>query len=203
MISRSTARLIAAACLALLAVGCGGGISTAPGASGTRSPVAGTATALASTPAVTDPGYHVGYDGTSCDEPGHQGPGWPGIVAPVSCQQLTAAFTGLNAAMGGQRGMTLILTNHSGTTCHVYGYLGLAFFNAGGFPMATHLTWMKDPHATVVLRPGGSAQARPARNGASPRCPPRLRRHPQCQYPHRADRPGRQHRERHPVADGT
>ena len=43
--------------------------------------------------------------------------------------QLSAAFTGLNAAMGGQRGMTLILTNHSGSTCYVYGYPGLAFFD--------------------------------------------------------------------------
>jgi hypothetical protein len=53
--------------------------------------------------------------------------------------------------------MTLILTNHSGTTCHVYGYPGLAFFD--GLPMATHLTWMTGPHATVVLHPGDSAQA--------------------------------------------
>jgi hypothetical protein len=73
--------------------------------------------------------------------------------------QLTAAYTGLNAAMGGVRGMTLILTNHSGTACHVYGYPGLAFFDDRGFPLVTHLTWMKEPHAMVVLRPGGSAQA--------------------------------------------
>ena len=50
--------------------------------------------------------------------------------------QLTVAYTGLNAAMGGVRGMTLILTNHSGSTCYVYGYPGLAFFNSGG-SMAT------------------------------------------------------------------
>jgi hypothetical protein len=67
-------------------------------------------------------------------------------------------FTGLNAAMGGQRGMTLILTNRSGTTCDVYGYPGLAFFNSRGFPMATHVTWLKAPHATVVLHPGSNAQ---------------------------------------------
>jgi hypothetical protein len=53
--------------------------------------------------------------------------------------------------------MTLILTNHSGTTCQVYGYPGLAFFD--GLPMATHLTWVKGSHATVVLHPGGNAQA--------------------------------------------
>jgi hypothetical protein len=71
--------------------------------------------------------------------------------------QLSLAFTGFNEASGGQRGMTLILTNHSGTTCHVYGYPGLAFFD--GLPMATHLTWVKESHATVVLHPGGNAQA--------------------------------------------
>jgi hypothetical protein len=69
------------------------------------------------------------------------------------------AFTGLNAAMGGQRGMTLIMTNHSGTTCSVYGYPGLAFFTSHGSPVTTHLTWMKAPHARVMLRPGGNAQA--------------------------------------------
>ena len=57
--------------------------------------------------------------------------------------QLTAAYTGLNAAMGGTRGMTLILTSHSGGTCYVYGYPGLAFFNSGGIAMTTRLTWMK------------------------------------------------------------
>lgn len=55
--------------------------------------------------------------------------------------------------------MYLILTNHSSATCYVYGYPGLAFFNGGGFPMATHLTWLKEAHARVVLRPGRSAQA--------------------------------------------
>ena len=69
------------------------------------------------------------------------------------------AFTGLNAAMGGVRGMTLILTNRSGAACSVYGYPGLAFATSGDVPMATHLTWVKQPRAAVVLRPGGNAQA--------------------------------------------
>jgi hypothetical protein len=64
------------------------------------------------------------------------------------------AFTGLNAAMGGVRGMTLILTNRSGITCSVYGYPGLAFATSGDVPMTTHLTWVTQPRATVVLRPG-------------------------------------------------
>ena len=57
------------------------------------------------------------------------------------------------------RGMTLILTNRSGATCSVYGYPGLAFATSGDVAMATHLTWVKQPRATVVLRPGGNAQA--------------------------------------------
>jgi hypothetical protein len=69
------------------------------------------------------------------------------------------AFTGLNAAMGGVRGMTLILTSRSGITCSVYGYPGLAFATSGDVPMTTHLTWVTQPRATVVLRPGGNAQA--------------------------------------------
>jgi hypothetical protein len=55
--------------------------------------------------------------------------------------------------------MYLILTNHSSTTCYVYGYPGLAFFDGRGFPMATHLAWPQEAHATVVLHPGRSAQA--------------------------------------------
>ncbi len=69
------------------------------------------------------------------------------------------AFTGLNAAMGGQRGMTLILTNHSGSTCYVYGYSGLAFFSGSRIPLSTHLTWLQEPRSKVMLRPGGNAQA--------------------------------------------
>jgi hypothetical protein len=126
----------AAACLAVLAVGCGS--AKAPGAGATHSP--GTST----TPAVSAPATSPA-----------------GQVSVPRCHtsQLSPFFTGQNAAMGGQRGMYLILTNHSSTTCYVYGYPGLAFFNDGGSPMATHLTWLKETHARVVLRPGRSAQA--------------------------------------------
>ena len=51
------------------------------------------------------------------------------------------------------------LPNHSGSTCYVDGYPGLAFFTSRGVPLSTHLTWLTAPHATVVLRPGGNAQA--------------------------------------------
>jgi hypothetical protein len=89
--------------------------------------------------------------------PSTTAPSGQASVPRCHTSQLSQAFTGFNEASGGQRGMTLILTNHSGTTCHVYGYPGLAFFD--GLPMATHLTWVKESHATVVLHPAGNAQA--------------------------------------------
>jgi Protein of unknown function (DUF4232)/Ricin-type beta-trefoil lectin domain len=145
--TRSAAALAVAACLAVLTVGCTSH-SPAPGTGATRSP--GTSTtaapsAPASTPATTAPATTAP----------------PGQAPAPRCHtsQLSMAFTGLNAAMGGQRGMTLILTNHSGATCYVYGHTGLAFFTSGGSPMATHLAWLKEPRARVVLRPGGNAQA--------------------------------------------
>jgi hypothetical protein len=146
-ISRPAAGLAAAACLAVLAAGCGTA-SRAPGA-GTSSPAA-TATAAPSAPATTP---------ATATAPAATAPGRQVPVPRCHTSQLSAAYTGLNAAMGGSRGMTLILTNHSGSTCYLYGYPGLAFFSGGGFPLATHLTWMKAPHAKVILHPGGNAQA--------------------------------------------
>src|SRR5205823_4289243 len=91
--------------------------------------------------------------------PAAAAPGGRASAPRCHTSQLSVAFTGLNAAMGGVRGTTLILTNRSGATCSVYGYPGLAFSKSGDVPMATHLTWVKQPRATVVLRPGGNAQA--------------------------------------------
>jgi hypothetical protein len=142
--ARSAAALAAAACLAVL-TGCAGH-AAAPGAGASRSPSTSSAAptpAPASTPAAPAPAPTGGQ----------------ASVPRCHTSQLSVAFTGLNSAMGGQRGMTLILTNHSGTICQVYGYPGLAFTNSGGFPMTTHLTWMNESHAAVVLHPGGNAQA--------------------------------------------
>jgi hypothetical protein len=55
--------------------------------------------------------------------------------------------------------MTLILTNRSRGTCYVYGYVGLAFLNGHGNPLPTHLTWIREAHTRVTLRPGANAQA--------------------------------------------
>jgi hypothetical protein len=143
---RSAATLATAACLAVLAAGCASHIP-APGAGATSS----TGTSATAAPAAPASIPAVAPATTAA----------AGQASALRCHtsQLAMAFTGLNAAMGGQRGMTLILTNHSGATCSVYGYPGLAFYASGGFPMTTHLTWMKAPHARVLLRPGGNAQA--------------------------------------------
>jgi hypothetical protein len=147
MTLRVAAAAGAAACLAVLAAGCGSS-GTAPGAGAARSPgssVTGTPSAPASTPPASAPAATT--------------PAGERLVPRCHTGQLSAAFTGFGAAMGGQRGITLILTNHSGTTCYVYGYPGLAFFTGNGEPMPTHLTWLKERHSKVVLRPGGNAQA--------------------------------------------
>jgi len=144
--TRSAAVLAAAACLAVL-TGCASH-AAAPGAGATRSPSTST-TAPTSAPAGT---------------PATTAPGGQASAPRCHTSQLSLAFTGLNAASDGQRGMSVILTNHSGSICHVYGYPGLAFFD--GLPMATHLTWVKESHATVV-HPG--AASRPAGPPAAPR----------------------------------
>ena len=146
--ARSAAALAAAACLAVLAAGCASH-SSAPGAGAARSPGAGTTAAPSA--AARTPRRRAA--------PAAAAPGGRAPAPRCHTSQLSVAFTGLNAAMGGVRGMTLILTNRSGATCSVYGYPGLAFATSGDVPMATHLTWVKQPRATVVLRPGGNAQA--------------------------------------------
>ena len=116
MISRSAAGLAAVACLVVLTAGCGAN-SGAPGAGTSHTPAAA-ATAAPSAPASTP----VGTPATTA--PATTAPGSQLPVPRCHTSQLTAAYTGLNAAMGGQRGMTLILTNRSGSTCYVYGYPG-------------------------------------------------------------------------------
>jgi len=136
---------------AVLTAGCGAN-SGAPGPE--PATPAATATAALSTPTSTPASTPATTTAPVATVPSSQVP-----VPRCHTSQLGAAYTGLTAGMGGNWAMTLILTNHSGSTCYVYGYPGLAFFNGRGFPMATHLTWMKAPHAKVILHPGGNAQA--------------------------------------------
>lgn len=144
-ISRSVAALAVAAGLAVFSAGCGSGGTPGTGSSTAAAPSA----PAASSPATTAPVVPA---------PVTTAPSGQVPVPRCHTDQLTAAYTGLNGAAGGGRGMMLILTNHSGSTCYVYGYPGLAFYNSAG-SMATHLTWMKAPHAKVILHPGGNAQA--------------------------------------------
>ena len=144
--ARSAAALAAAACLAVLAAGCASH-GPAPGAGATRSPGTST-TAAPAAPARTP-----------AAAPAATAPAATAPAPRCHTSQLSVAFTGLNEASGGQRGMTLILTDRSGATCSVYGYPGLAFFKSFSVPMTTHLIWMKESRARVVLRPGGNAQA--------------------------------------------
>ena len=91
--------LSAAACSVLLISACSGGSPTGHPVA-TRSPPPATSGATASaTPVATT-------------EPGTPGAPIPPARALPRCRtgQLSTAFTGLNAAAGGQRGMTLILT---------------------------------------------------------------------------------------------
>jgi hypothetical protein len=108
-ITRSAAALAAAACLAVL-TSCASH-AAAPGAGATRSPSTST-TAPAPPPASTPATPALATTA----------PGGRASAPRCHTSQLSLAFTGFNEASGGQRGITLILTNHSGTTCHVYGY---------------------------------------------------------------------------------
>ena len=143
--ARSAAGLAAAACLVVLAAGC---------ASHGNAPGAG-----ADPLGQRVPRRHGAAAAQGAAAPAAAARGGQAAAPRCHTSQLSVAFTGLNAAMGGVRGTTLILTNRSGATCSVYGYPGLAFATSGGVLMATHLTWVKQPRAIVVLQPGGNAQA--------------------------------------------
>jgi Protein of unknown function (DUF4232)/Ricin-type beta-trefoil lectin domain len=138
-------------CVVALVTACGtGGPSGHRAVTKPRGPSAtGGATARPAPVATTEPGTPAA--------PG--APGAPGAPILPRCHtsQLAATFTGLNAAMGGQRGATLVLTNRSSRTCYVYGYVGLGFLDSSGV-LPTHVTWISAPHTRVTLRPGGNAQ---------------------------------------------
>lgn len=140
---RGFAILAAAACSVVLASAC----------SSNSSPDRAAATGSAA-PAATSGATEIPAP-VATTQPGTPGTGF----ARCHTSQLAAAFTGLNAAMGGQRGMTLILTNRSSRTCYVYGYEGLGFLGSGLNPLPTHLTRDNVPYTRVTLRPGGNAQA--------------------------------------------
>jgi hypothetical protein len=70
--------------------------------------------------------------------------------------QLTASLGGGDAGAGSLY-RYLVLTNHSGTTCHVTGFPGLSLLDAQGRQIGAPATYRQLPHSPVVLRPGQSA----------------------------------------------
>ncbi|MEW2521289.1 DUF4232 domain-containing protein [Actinacidiphila alni] len=84
--------------------------------------------------------------------------------APASITSSTpmCATSQLSAALGGQDAgagnlyQYLVLTNHSGTTCHLTGFPGLSLLDAGGKQIGTPATREHNSYAPVVLRPGGT-----------------------------------------------
>src|SRR5215813_8695184 len=126
----------AAVCSALLVSACSGG--SPPGHH-------------AVTPTVPPTGGAASTEPVAVAGPGTAG-GPAGDLPRCHTGQLAAAFTGLNAASGGGRGMTLILTNDSSRSCYLYGHVGLGLL--GGHltwpgPLATHVTWVSAPHQPV------------------------------------------------------
>lgn len=94
-----------------------------------------------------------------------------GAVPATADSQAPARSTGtpmcatsqLSARLGGSDGAAgslfryLVLTNHSGTTCHVTGFPGLSLLDANGKQIGAPATREHNGYAPVVLRPGASA----------------------------------------------
>jgi hypothetical protein len=162
------AALLGCCCVALVPACSGGAAQHAPGTAPAR-PASAVSVATAGPPVPATP---------------QRGPGTPALpkrsFPRCRTSQLAAAFTGLNAASGGERGMTLILANHSARACFVYGYARFELLGASGAfpgPLPTHVTRVHAPHSVVILRPGQNAQALVTWN-ASPMAPGSLE-HPQ------------------------
>ena len=73
-----------------------------------------------------------------------------------TADQLTASLGGGDAGAGNLY-RYLVLTNHSGTTCHVTGFPGLSMLDAHGKQIGAPATYQQLAHSPVVLRPGQSA----------------------------------------------
>lgn len=84
---------------------------------------------------------------------------------PVEGQCATSSLTGtIGQGGGGAAGseeVTLVLTNHGSAQCSLQGWPGVSFVGDGnGTQLGTPADFDRStPHATVVLRPGGTAQA--------------------------------------------
>ncbi|MEU7883232.1 DUF4232 domain-containing protein [Microbispora bryophytorum] len=174
----------AAAALALLAAGCGTG--TTPSAA--AAPPARTTTPHTTTPHTTTPPAAAPGRATAAGTASAR----YGTAARTTATQTTTAqsagaasqrcrATGLRARVGrqdpgaGNRYAPLVLTNTSGKTCWVYGFVGLVLIDGRGDVLRTRTRRESVTPHRVSLRPGASAHARlhwtVVPSGHETRCP--------------------------------
>ncbi|GAB3150053.1 hypothetical protein GCM10027161_48700 [Microbispora hainanensis] len=187
-----------AAALALLAAGCGTGTTpsaaAAPPARTTTAHTTTTHTTTAHTttpgtaPAAVDAGRATAASAVSARYgSAAQSTATRTVTARTTATRTTGAAparcrtTGLRARVGrqdagaGNRYAPLVLTNTSGKTCWVYGFVGLVLIDGRGDVLRTRTRRESVTPHRVTLRPGASAHARlhwtvvPA--GHETRCP--------------------------------
>ncbi|MFG1827484.1 DUF4232 domain-containing protein [Microbispora bryophytorum] len=174
----------AAAALALLAAGCGTGTTpSAAAAPPARTTTPHTTTPHTATPPAADPGRATAASAASARY---------GAAARTTTTQTTTTqsagaasqrcrTTGLRARVGrqdpgaGNRYAPLVLTNTSGKTCWVYGFVGLVLIDGRGDVLRTRTRRESVTPHRVSLRPGASAHARlhwtVVPSGHETRCP--------------------------------
>ncbi|MEV4299480.1 DUF4232 domain-containing protein [Microbispora rosea] len=177
-----------AAILALLAAGCGTG--TTPSAA--SAPPARTTTAHTTTPRTTTPRTSAQTTAPSAADTGRATAAGAASVRYGAAARTTATgtgaaapqrcrTTGLRARVGrqdpgaGNRYAPLVLTNTSGKTCWVYGFVGLVLIDGRGDVLRTRTRRESVTPHRVTLRPGASAHARlhwtVVPSGHETRCP--------------------------------
>jgi len=161
-----------AAALALLAAGCGTGTTpsaaAAPPARTTTTTTTTTTTQHTTTAAAADAGRATAASamsaryGSAAQSAGTRTTATRTTgAAPARCRT-----TGLRARVGrqdagaGNRYAPLVLTNTSGKTCWVYGFVGLVLIDGRGDALRTRTRRESVTPHRVTLRPGASAHAR-------------------------------------------
>ncbi|GGO31777.1 DUF4232 domain-containing protein [Microbispora bryophytorum] len=174
----------AAAALALLAAGCGTG--TTPSAAATppaKTTTPHTTTPHTATPPAADPGRATAASAASARYGAAARTTTTGSTPTQSAGAASqrCRTTGLRARVGrqdpgaGNRYAPLVLTNTSGKTCWVYGFVGLVLIDGRGDVLRTRTRRESVTPHRVSLRPGASAHARlhwtVVPSGHETRCP--------------------------------
>lgn len=166
-----------AAALALLAAGCGTGTTpsaaAAPPARTTTTTTTTTTTQHTTTAAAADAGRATAASAMSARYgSAAQSAGTRTTATRTTAARSTGAAparcrtTGLRARVGrqdagaGNRYAPLVLTNTSGKTCWVYGFVGLVLIDGRGDALRTRTRRESVTPHRVTLRPGASAHAR-------------------------------------------